>query len=104
MTRTVASRRNPTRLAECLQVAADRRLGKLNDRAELADRELMLFEQEQDAAADRIGQRRQMIENRLRRFHPYIRMKCYMRGGCCQAGRTKSGGCDLCEIALCFYV
>src|SRR3979409_480310 len=59
-------------------MAVSRRLRQLHDAAELGDRQLMAVEQQQDAAARRVGQRRQGIEDCGRaRIHPYNRMKGY---------------------------
>src|SRR5687767_13364670 len=65
-------------------MAADRGLRQLEDRAQLGYRELVAFEEHQDAAACRIAQDGQIVE--YRGFHPYIRMDCYTDRSAMQAG------------------
>ena len=73
--RAVAPGADPIVVRERLQVAADARLRHLQDRAQLRHRQLVLFEQEQNPAAGRVGQRRHVLEDRN---HPSIRMDCYI--------------------------
>ena len=73
----VPSRGDPSGIEERLEVTADRRLRQLEDGAQLGDRQLVALEHHQHAAASRIGQRGQVVKDC--RFHPYIRMKCYMK-------------------------
>ena len=84
--RSVAPRRHPLGIGQSLEVPADGRLRELQDGTQLAHRQLVLFEQEQHSAAGRIGQRRQIIEDC--RFHPYIRIKCYIKARPCQLPRN----------------
>ena len=60
-------------------MAADRGLRKLEDGAELRDRQLVALEHEQHAAAGGVGQGGQVVEDCG--FHPYIRMKCCIASG-----------------------
>ena len=70
--------RDPAGVGQRFQVPADGGLRQLEDRAQLRHRQLVPFEHEQHPAARGIGQRRQVVEDC--RFHPYIRIECYMTG------------------------
>ena len=61
--RALGARRNPAAVGQRLQVAADRRLRELHDAAELRHRQLVPVEQQQDAAARRVGQRGEVVED-----------------------------------------
>ena len=61
--RAVAARRHPAGVGQRLQVAADRRLRQLQHGAELGHRQLVALEQQQHAAAGRVGQRGERIED-----------------------------------------
>ena len=67
----------PSGVGQRLQVTADRRLRELEDGAQLRHRQLVALEHQQHPAAGRVGQGREVLENRG--IHPYIRMKCYIR-------------------------
>jgi hypothetical protein len=55
---------------------AHRRLRELHDAAQLRHGQLVPIEQQQNPAAGRVGQRREMIEDgRGAAIHPYNRMK-----------------------------
>src|SRR6188768_2136983 len=54
-------------------MTADGRLRKLHHRADLGDRQLVPLENQEHAAAGRVGQRAQVLEDGC--FHSYIRIK-----------------------------
>ena len=58
------TRHYPVVIAQHLEVAADGGLGELEDGSELVDGELMPLEDEQHAAARRVGESRHAVENR----------------------------------------
>ena len=66
---TVASRDHPTGVSERLQMPTHGRLRQLQNRAHLRNRELMAFEQEQQSASQRVGERRHVVEHRPQRLH-----------------------------------
>ena len=86
--RALGAGSNPSAVGQGLQVAAHRRLRQLHDDAQLGHGQLLAIQQQQDAAARRIGKGREVIENGRRRgesgsrhlFNPYIRMKGYTNG------------------------
>ena len=82
----VAPRRHPAGVRQRLQVPADRRLRQLQHRAELRHRQLVPLEDEQHAAARRVRERRQVVEDGGvgTSFYPYIRMETYIEIGQCQ--------------------
>mgnify|MGYP003346976552 CR=1 FL=1 len=63
-TRAISPRLHPRIIGQRLELATDARLGHLENRAQLRHGELVLFEQHQQAASDRIGQGRHVFENR----------------------------------------
>ena len=70
--RAFGAPRHPSGISERLEMTADRGLRQLHDGAELRDGQLVTIEQQQDAAARRVGQRGQAIENCRRvGVHPY---------------------------------
>ena len=61
--RAFGARRNPAGVGEGLQMPADRRLRELHDAAQLRHGQLVPVEQQQNAAARRIGERGEVIED-----------------------------------------
>ena len=61
--RAFGARGNPTAVGQRFQMAAGRRLRELHDAAELRHGQLVPIEQQQNAAAGRIGERGQVVED-----------------------------------------
>src|SRR5882724_2875488 len=60
-------------------MAADGRLRQLNDITELGDCNLAVLENREHTDSDRVGKDRKLINDGGGFFHPYNRMKGYMR-------------------------
>ena len=76
--RPFRARGEPPAVAERLQVAADRGLRQLHDTAELGNGHLVALENQEEPAARRVSERREMVEDfRRTRIHPYSRMEGY---------------------------
>src|SRR4051794_30365573 len=74
--------RHPAFRAQHLEVAADGRLGKLHDRAELIDRELVSLEGKQNPAPHgvREGSHLPKEGGRAQTLNPFIRIEGYITG------------------------
>ena len=65
---------------------ADRRLRQLKHGAQLADGQLVPFEQNEHPAPQRVAEHGQVVEDC--RFHPLIRMNCFITETICQLWAT----------------
>ena len=88
---SVAAGDDPSVVGEGLEVAADRGLRELQDRAELRDRELVAVEEEQDPAPRHVGEDGEAVEDGgLGGGGHYIRVSGYNETPCALPGKGRS--------------
>ena len=63
-------------------MTTDRGLRQLEHRAQLADRQLVAFEQDEHPAAERVAEHGEVVEDCG--FHPLIRINCFIAEANCQ--------------------
>ncbi len=75
--RALGARRDPAAVGQRLEMPAHRGLGQLQHGAQLRHGQLVTVEDQQEAAARRVRERREVVVNGGRAIHPCNRMKGY---------------------------